>query len=380
MAMYPDPKIDGQWYSYLPLLVLIAVLVVLWPGLLDRRSPAMSPTRPYFFVLAWFITALLPALGLADPYTSRYSAAYSWVYLHFQYLAGMAPLALAGAGTVWLTKSPKPRWLQPLAVTAVLLILCVSSWQRAWAYQSQETLWTDTVAKNPTSWNGHEILGFTFSQQGRTDEAIVHFQKALELNPNFVAAHNNLGIALNLKGRSDEAIEQYTKALALDPNDPRAHYNLANVLDRKGQADDAIVHYKKALELNPDYPDADNNLGIALGRQGQVDQAIEAYTKALQLEPGYGEAEFNLGDILARHGRIEEALPHLQKALELNPGFAEAHDDLGIALAQKGQLDQAAAQFEEALRLDPASRSAQENLARLQAMTQAMTRHAPVSR
>ena len=260
MAMYPDPKIDAsQWYSYLPLLVLIGALFVLWPGVLGRQS-----TSPYFFVLAWFITALLPALGLFDPYTSRYSAAYSWVFLHFQYLAGMAPLALAGAGIVWLTATQKPRWMQPLAAAAVLLILGISSWQRAWAYQNQETLWTDTVAKNPTSWTGHAILGLTFSQQGRTDEAIAHFQKALEINPGYVDARNNLGIALNLKGRSDEAIEQYTKALTLDPNYAQAHYNLGNVLFREGRSDEAIAHFKKALDINPDYPGADNNLGLAL--------------------------------------------------------------------------------------------------------------------
>jgi protein O-mannosyl-transferase len=372
MAMYPDPKIDAsQWYSWLPLLVLIAALVVLWPGVLKRERG-----RPYFFVLAWFITALFPALGLFDPYTNRYSAAYSWVYLHFQYLAGMAPLALAGAGIVWLTRIQKPRWMQTLAGAAILLILGVSSWHRAWAYESQETLWTDTVAKNPTSWTGHEILGLTFSQQGRTDEAIAHFQKALELNPDYVDARNNLGIALDKKGRSDEAIEQYTKALKLDPDYAQAHYNLANVLLAKGRPDEAILHFQKALEINPDYPGADNNLGLALARKGQVGQAIEEYTKALKLDPNYVEAQFNLCDILARNGQIEEALPHLQRALELNPGYAEVHNDLGIALAQKGRLDEAATQFGEALRLDPGSRDAQDNLAKIQAMAL----RAPVSR
>jgi len=372
MAMYPDPKIDAsQWFSYLPLLLLLVALVALWPGLVQSRR--MPSTRPYFFVLAWFITALLPAIGLVDPYTSRYSAAYSWVYLHFQYLAGMAPLALVGAGVVWLTKIPgssvqKPRWMQALVGAAVLVVLGVSSWQRVWAYESQETLWTDTVAKNPTSWTGNEILGDTFSQEGRTDEAIAHFQKTLELNPGYVEAHNNLGIALNQKGRSDEAIEQFTAALKLDPDYAQAHYNLGNVLFRQGRSDDAIVHFQKALEINPDYPGADNNLGIALAGKGQLDEAIDLYTKALKLDPNYAEAQFDLGDILARRGRIDEALPHLRKAVELNPGYAEGHDDLGIALAQKGQLDGAAAQFGEALRLDPDSRSAQDNLAKIQAM------------
>ena len=106
MAMYPVWKIDtSQWYSYLPLVILMLAVAVLWPGrraLLPSLQPSglSSRTRPYFFVLAWFITALFPALGLVDSYTHRYSAGYSLVYDHFQYLAGMAPLALAGAGIV----------------------------------------------------------------------------------------------------------------------------------------------------------------------------------------------------------------------------------------------------------------------------------------
>ncbi len=374
LAMYPDPKIDaGLWLSYLPLLVLIAALAVLWPGIpYPRPIPWM---RPCFFALAWFITALFPALGLFDPYTSRYSAAYSWVYLHFQYLAGMAPLALAGAGIALLT-TQRPRWLQPLAGAALLLILMVVSWQRVWAYESQETLWTDTVAGYPNSWTGHEILAVTFTQEGRVDEAIPHFQKTLELNPDYVDAHNSFGIALEKKGRLDEAIEQYTKALALDPDHPQAQYNLGNVLLRKGRPDEALVHFQKALEINPRDPAAANNLGLALAAKGQVDQAIEQYARALKLDPDYAEAQFNLGDILVRNGRVAEGLPHLERALELIPDYAEVHNDLGIVFAQKGQLEQAASQFEDALRLNPAFRSAQDNLTKIRAMAG----HAPGSR
>ena len=59
------------------------------------------------------------------------------------------------------------------------------SWQRAWVYESEETLWTDTLAKNPNCWVGYNNLGFVFLQKGQVDEALEQFQKALEINSNY---------------------------------------------------------------------------------------------------------------------------------------------------------------------------------------------------
>ena len=92
ITIYPRWQIDaGQWFSYLPLLAVIIVLFILW---LKRESWS----RPWFFVFAYFLAALLPVLGLVDNSIFRYSL----VFDHFQYLASMGPLALAGAGMVRL--------------------------------------------------------------------------------------------------------------------------------------------------------------------------------------------------------------------------------------------------------------------------------------
>jgi tetratricopeptide (TPR) repeat protein len=334
IMVYPRWQIDaGQWFSYLPLAALIAVLVILW---LKRESWS----RPWFFAFAYFLVALLPALGLVNMSFFRYSL----VADHFQYLAGMGPLALAGAGLVRLSSVAFPgrRWLQPGICAALPLIFGSMSWQRTGVYESHETLWTDTLAKNPDCWLGRNNLGNALAQKGRLDEAVEQLQKALELNPSFAEAHYNLGHVLVQKGQMDEAIAQYQKALELNPDYPDAHYNLGNVLVEKGQVDEAIAQYQKALQLNPNFVRAYNNLGFALFTKGQPDEAIAQY----------------------------------QKALGISPNFADAHYNLGVALVQRGQLDEAIAQFQEAVRLNPDNTSARNNLAR----AQAMARHAPVSK
>jgi len=334
ITIYPRWEIDaGLWLSYLPLLAVIVILFILW-------VKRLSWSRPYFFVLAYFLVVVLPFLGFIDQSFWRYS----FVEDHLQYLAGMGPLALAGAGLIRFSEFvlPGKAWLPATLGAGLALILGVTSWQRAWAYESVETLWTDTLARNPNCWVGHNNLGIALLQKGQVDEAMAQFQKALEIKANYADAHNNLGSALLQKGQADEAMGHFQKALEIKPNYADAHYNLGIALLKKGRVDDAMAEYQKALELNPNYADAHNNLGSALLQKGQV----------------------------------TDAMVQFQRALEINPNNAEAHNNFGVALFKKGRVEEAMAQFQEALRLNPDYGNAQENLAKVKAMV----RQAPSSK
>jgi len=262
ITIYPRWQIDaGQWASYLPLLAVILVLFILW---LKHESWS----RPWFFVFAYFLVALLPVLGLVEHYFLRYS----FVGDHFQYLASMGPLALAGVGMVRLADFVirKRYWLQSTLGAGVLVILGILSWHRAWSYESEEILWTDTLAKNPNCWVGHYNLGVALDQKGQVDEAMVQYQKALEINPHYADPHFNLGVALAQKGQVDEAMAHFRKVLEINPNYAEAYYNLGIALSQKGQIDKAIAQYQKALEIKPGLAEAHNSLGDALVQNGQV--------------------------------------------------------------------------------------------------------------
>jgi len=394
LAVYPRWQIDArQWFSYLPLLAVIVVLLVLW---LKRETWS----RPWFFAFAYFLVVLSPFLGLIDQDFWRLS----FVEDHLQYLADMGPLALAGAGIVrWADYTiPGRHRLQSALCAGLLLILGMMSWQRTWAYESQETLWTDELAKNPNCWIGYNNLGNALVLTGRVDEAKAQYQKAQEINPNYAEAHNNLGNILLLNGQIDKAMPQYQKALEIDPNYAEArndlgwalfqkrqvdeaivqyqkaleikpdyaiaHDNLGAALDQKGQVDEAIEQYQEALEINPNYAEAHNNLGIALFQKGQVDEAIAQYQKTLEIKPNYPEALSKLGIALFQKGRVSEGIAQFQKALEIKPDYAVAHYNLGVALFQMGQRNEGIAQIQEAIRLNPNYTEAQKNLAKIQSM------------
>ena len=78
------------------------------------------------------------------------------------------------------------------------------------------------------------------------------------------------------QGKLDEAVACYRRALELKPDFAEAHSNLGNALKDLGKLDKAVACYRRALELKPDSAEAHSNLGSALKEQGKLDEASPA--------------------------------------------------------------------------------------------------------
>ena len=357
MAIYPRWQIDaGQVLAYVPLLAAVAVTLILW---LKRNSGL----RPIFFVWIYFLVTLAPFLGLLEQSFWHYSL----VEDHLQYLAAMGPLALIGAGLARLADGfPSQLRRLPAALGAVLLVtLALLSWARAGVFVSDETLWTDNLAKNPQCWAGYNNLGHVFFERGQLDDAIAEYQKSLALYPTYDLAHLNLGVALGQKGKLDEAMSQYQQALAINPQFDLAHNDLGSALLQKGQLDEAMAQFQAAIAINPTFGEAHYNLGGVLVQKGRVDEAIAQFQAALASNPNVAEVHFNLGKALVQKGRVDEALDEFQQASEIDPQNAEAHYNLGSLLAQQGRLDEAIAELQKAVACAPQDVEAHYNLASL---------------
>jgi tetratricopeptide (TPR) repeat protein len=148
-------------------------------------------------------------------------------------------------------------------------------------------------------------------------EAIEWYDKAIEINPNYVDAWNNKGIALEYSGKHKEAIEYYDKALQLDPKYVDAWNNKGLALYNSGKHKEAIEYYDKALQLDPGFPIAWNNKGLALYKLGKYDEAIESYDQAIKIMPDYANAWYNKGVTLDKLGRHNEAKECHNKDKEL---------------------------------------------------------------
>lgn len=358
--IYPRWNIDaGLGLGCLSLLAALGLLGFLW----FKRG---SWGRPCFFALAYFLVALFPVLGLVNHYFLRYS----FVADHLQYLASMGPLALAGAGISTLSNrvAAGRHWLKPSLAAVLLSGFALLSWQRTWAYESQERLWTDTLAKNPNCWMAENNLGNIDFRRGEVSEAISHYHKALAISPVFPEIYDNLGVALSQEGLRADAMANFQKALEIAPGLASAHDHLGNALLLEGQVDAAIDQFQEALKIAPYSLKAQFNLGNAFLQQQRVDDAIAQYRKALEIDPNFAEALSNLGLALAQNGQLGEAIADLQRAVVLAPDFAQAHNNLGLALAQNGEMNAALEQFQEAVRLKPDFVAAQNNLERARAI------------
>ncbi len=125
--------------------------------------------------------------------------------------------------------------------------------------------------------------GYNADELKDLDNAILYYQKAIELNPQYSKAYVNLGVAYADKGNHDNAILYYQKTIELNPQYSKAYINLGLAYYAKGNIDKAIQLYEKAIELNPQYSKAYRNMGTAYNEKGNTKKKVEYYIKAAQL-------------------------------------------------------------------------------------------------
>jgi tetratricopeptide (TPR) repeat protein len=314
--------------------------------------------RPCFLTgWLWYLIMLTPVIGIVQVGAQARADRYTYLPQIGLYL--LLTWAVADLCAGWRHR----RVVLGGGATIILLALILCARAQTACWRNSELLWTHTLACTSDNFVGHNNLGNALLKMNNVDKAIIHFQKALQIKPDYAEAHYNFGNALLKKGGVDEAIDHFQRALQIKPDYADAHNNLGTALFKKGNVDEAMVHYQKALQIKPDYADAHNNLGTALLKKGDMDEAIVHYQKALQIKPGYADAHYNLGNALLQKGRVEEAIVHYQNALQIKPDYAEAHNNLGSVLFQKGSVGEAIVHFQKALRITPDYAEAQNNLA-----------------
>ena len=134
--------------------------------------------------------------------------------------------------------------------------------------------------ENESSWNDR---GVELYAQGKYDEALKCYDKAIELDPQFSLAWNNKGAALFSQGKYDEAIQAYDKAIEIAPKYASAWNNKGFALYNLGKYNEAMQAYDRAIYLNSEDGNAWHNKGLALKALGRTTEADAAFAKAKEL-------------------------------------------------------------------------------------------------
>jgi tetratricopeptide (TPR) repeat protein len=186
---------------------------------------------------------------------------------------------------------------------------------------------------------------------GHNDEAVAHYLRALEINPEADLPRGNLGVALERQGRLEEAIAQYRLAVKYGtPSSlPLNRDNLANALYKLGatqhrnkQTAAAIASLSESCALRPDHVESNAWLGAAYAAAGRYDDAIDAFEWVLGQRPGNAEIHHRLAAALARSRRWDEAAAHYNRAIELDPRWRDSPHNLLRSLEAEGRTEDAA--------------------------------------
>jgi tetratricopeptide (TPR) repeat protein len=158
-------------------------------------------------------------------------------------------------------------------------------------------------------------------------------QSAAEVKANFDA-----GLTLAQQGKYDEAVEAYKKALEKDPDQPYVLANMADALAKGNKLPEALAAYEKAISMKSDDPSIYQNMGVLLGKMGKTAESQEAFKKAASMAAAMNPAAaaqnyYNMGATLVNSGKAAEAAEAFKQAIAADANFAEAYYQLGICLS-----------------------------------------------
>jgi tetratricopeptide (TPR) repeat protein len=269
------------------------------------------------------------------------------------------------------------------AATAILILVGAE----AAATRGYLKHWRNTVglyeymlSLTPNSPPLHYDIANALAKQGRVDEAVSHYRRALQFKletpesapPNFyVAAHFNLANTLKSAGKFEEAIYHYNQAIGYYRQAMRLKAdkekvsvelaktltNLANAYSEQGKPEEAIKCYREALQFNPNSAITYSNLGWELKGIKQFDDAAVCFGKALRLNPEMVPVLVGMAQILATHPdpqrrEPDSAIGFASRAAELTK-YREilVLETLASAYAAAGRFDSAVETMQKALEL-----------------------------
>jgi tetratricopeptide (TPR) repeat protein len=390
---YPRWQVSGaDALGFAGLGAAVAVAVVLWAM---RKRFGLAP------LVAWmiYVGMLVPALGFFDIYPMRYS----YVADHFQYHASAAMIALVVGAVVYGLRrlaaarpaaeaaageqSPTPY----VASAVVLLVLGVLAWMQSRVYADSVTLWRDTVKKNPNAWHAHHNLGYELTDLARNyqrvnsdqarefskellDEATSHLETSTRLRPDNDDAWLHWGRALLAQGKEQEAMAKFDKALEVNPKSVEAMTNRAFMFERFGKQPEALDAYAKALATCEEEPPSQHAkcghiavlYGRALEKSKKDEESFAAFKRAVQLAPLNAEARYEYGTSLARRAgdaktpeekraQLSAAADQFLAVINRNPNHLDSHISLAMLMLEANNIQGAQRELVAAARINPQS-------------------------
>ena len=212
-------------------------------------------------------------------------------------------------------------------------------------------------------------LGNTLQRQGRHEEALKAFDKAVQLRPDDADRWKDLGGGLAELQRRDEALLTFQHALKLKPDHWDAAYRCGFLLREMGRPEEALPYFNLVDRLQPNQHVVLEMRAIVLHSLKRYEEALADNQRAYALNPGNADTCNNIGAALQFLSRDEEALPWFDRAIALRAGFVLAMLNKAASQLQTHRHAEAEATYRHVQALDPDNAEPAWNLALLYMLT-----------
>jgi tetratricopeptide (TPR) repeat protein len=310
--IYPHPE------SSIPLWRVAAAIAIL--GLVTGLAVWQRQRRFLPAGWFWFLGTMVPMIGLVQ--VGQQAMADRYAYLPY---IGLLLMVVWGAGELLAAGKVSSTW--PTAVSAVVLIaLAVATYRQTGFWRDSETLWTRALAVTEKNYTAHGNLADALAQQGRSDEAIVHFEAAARLHMYQPAEVLALARYEQQNGHLEDAIEQFKRVLrSPDPQlrrDALDHLGFAYM--QRGNQQLAKESYAQALQIAPDDPVALVGIGLA-SYPGNPELAAAQFSRAVTVAPS-DVGFLLLAAALQKAGRTVESQAAYKRARQMSPDLTQAQE------------------------------------------------------
>ncbi|RZB35315.1 MAG: hypothetical protein SRB1_01083 [Desulfobacteraceae bacterium Eth-SRB1] len=348
-VFYPHPFGElPLWYVFLAVFAIIVV---------SFFSIRLLKNHPYLAVgWFWYLGTLIPVIGLIQVGAQSMADRYTYIPL-----TGLFIIAAWGIPDL-LKKWYHSKIILIIFSTIIIFAFSTRSYFQIRHWKNSAAVFENAVKVTENNWLAYNNLGLALMREGKLNDAVLNYKKALQIRPDYLTALDNIGLALYRLEKFEEALFYYSKALKIYPKHAGIHNNTANVLTALGKLEEAIKHYKKAILIDPEFAEAYYNIANVLATQEKLDKAIFYYESAIKKDSGHSNAHYNLGCILLNQKEYKEALAHFAQVIKIDPDYKQAYNHIGIILLQFGKINEAEKFFSKAVQIDPGYKDAINNL------------------
>lgn len=192
------------------------------------------------WAILWFLAAHVPHSGILMPMNSLFLE-------HWLYLSSIGGFLACGAW-VALPRSAIGRNVTGVAITAVVALLAVRTWDQNRVWASPVSLYSHILRFNPTAARVHNNLAMAYSAHADTVKAIEHYERAIALSDVYPETRHNLGLAYLHMGRVDDGIKELERAVEMNPDFFFSYEYLAHAYEIKGDRVKADSYRRKSAE------------------------------------------------------------------------------------------------------------------------------------